>query len=985
MKTATDLPELRRLRAVPFFRTTVCTIPLLAAIFVLLAFPTITTQAGPGDTVVHRKIADGAGFFPSGLLENEDNFGTDVAHLGDLNGDGYPELAVGARGDNTGGFDRGAVYVFSLNHRHQVIPASIVKIADGSGGLPADTLVNYEFFGNTTTAVPDMDSDGNPELAVGTGAGRIYVLFLNGTGQVKSFTRIADGEGGLPSGTLPGVSLLGSVGIASLGDFDGDGNPDIAVGDPNDDSGGTDQGAVFLFFLNSNGTVKSFQKIAQGVGGFTAILQSFDHFGTGVGNAGDINGDGVQDLAVGARGDNTGGLDRGAVYVLFLNANGTVKAHQKIADGVGGLPSNTLQNSDFFGTRAKGIGDLDGDGVPDITSSAEASPSRRFVLFLNRDGMVKNFVEIAGGKGGLPEFGLPGLTTALTPIGDITGDGIVDIAASARLDNTGGTNRGAIYLFPLHPDGTVKTNQIIGSDLGGFPDALLDSGDLFGKAIAPVGDVDGNGTIDLVVGARSDDDNGSGAGAVYLLYMNPDRTVLSHEKLTGGGGLHLFGDSVCPLGDLDGDGYHEFAVTAPWEGDGVIYIIYLRAPIAGFPVKDVKLIFNGFGGLPAGTFSGDLFEAQIANIGDIDGNGVPDLAAGGAQNRLHILFLNADATVKSNRVLEAGSGGLPSNIHHGTNTKFGQGAAGIGDLNLDGVPDIAVGAPYDDLTQTDGGAVYILFLNADGTVKSHKKHGEAVAELFGWSVAGLGDANKDGIPDIAVGGPAGDSVNGDNRGMVALMFLDRAGNVAETRLIGDDFGQGLAHGTLFDDEFFGNTVTMLGDLDNDGCPDLGVGTATNHFFLIPMDYGNALFQPDLRIGKKGNPATHKGNDYYTTSGARQKHNVSLRKTRNTKFHTSLENDGYVVDSIRLTATKPNRKVKWKVFRLTGGRKNITGALKVGGYTQWSMPPGFRVVMQYQVRAGVRTGRVRRTFRLVARSMVEHDQADVAKAMALRKK
>ena len=120
-----------------------------------------------------------------------------------------------------------------------------------------------------------------------------------------------------------------------------------------------DAGAVYVLFMNADGTVKASQKIADGTGGGPALAAG-DHFGRSVAALGDLDGDGVSDLAVGANYDDTGGDSRGAVYVLFLNSDGTVKSDHKIADQTGGGPS--LANSDRFGGFLASLGDLDGDG-----------------------------------------------------------------------------------------------------------------------------------------------------------------------------------------------------------------------------------------------------------------------------------------------------------------------------------------------------------------------------------------------------------------------------------------------------------------------------------------------------------------------------------------------------------------------------------------------------------------------------------------------
>ncbi len=117
------------------------------------------------------------------------------------------------------------------------------------------------------------------------------------------------------------------------------------------------------------GWVLSHQKISDTQGGFTGILDNEDRFGFSQASLGDLDGNGVGDIAVGAPWDDDGGTDRGAVWVLFLNAEGTVKTHQKISDNEGAF-TGTLDNSDLFGWGMASLGDLDGDGVSDLAVGA---------------------------------------------------------------------------------------------------------------------------------------------------------------------------------------------------------------------------------------------------------------------------------------------------------------------------------------------------------------------------------------------------------------------------------------------------------------------------------------------------------------------------------------------------------------------------------------------------------------------------------------
>ncbi len=197
----------------------------------------------------------------------------------------------------------------------------------------------------------------------GADRGAVWVLFLNNNGTVKSHQKISDTEGGF-TGMLDDGDSFGSS-VASLGDLDGDGVGDVAVGVTLDDDGGTSRGAVWILFLNTDGTVKSHQKISDTEGGFTGILDNLDSFGQSVASLGDLDGDGVGDLAVGAARDDDGGFDRGAVWVLSLDgiclwdldANGSVGASDLLALLASWGPCKGCP-ADFDGNGTVGASDL---------------------------------------------------------------------------------------------------------------------------------------------------------------------------------------------------------------------------------------------------------------------------------------------------------------------------------------------------------------------------------------------------------------------------------------------------------------------------------------------------------------------------------------------------------------------------------------------------------------------------------------------------
>ena len=144
---------------------------------------------------------------------------------------------------------------------------------------------------------------------------------------VDSVQKVSDTSGNF-EGVLEDSDQFGSA-VANIGDLEADGVIDLAAGAPLDDDGGTDRGAVWILFMNDDGTVDIEQKISDTEGNFPAGLDDSDRFGSAVAGLGDLNGDSILDIAVGAPLDDDGGTDRGAVWILFMNADGTVQFAQK--------------------------------------------------------------------------------------------------------------------------------------------------------------------------------------------------------------------------------------------------------------------------------------------------------------------------------------------------------------------------------------------------------------------------------------------------------------------------------------------------------------------------------------------------------------------------------------------------------------------------------------------------------------------------------
>ncbi|MES2617534.1 MAG: S8 family serine peptidase, partial [Bacteroidota bacterium] len=566
--------------------------------------------------------------------------------------------------------------------------------------------------------------------------------------KVDNFTKISSTTPGF-TGQLKDGDYFGQA-VRNIGDFDGDGINDIAVGAQLDDDGGSNQGAIYLMMLNANGTIKSKQKISATQGGFTGSLSGHNFFGSSVARIKDLDGDGFDDIAVGQIYDNTGTTRAGAVWILFMKADGTVKSHQKIANGTGGFPS-VLDADDNFGIDITDMGDIDGDGSTDIAVGAHLDDDGGtdrgavYILYLKNDGTVKSYKKISATSGGFSGtlrngdgfgYGLASKT------GDFNNDGINDLLVGSRNDDDGGTDRGAVWFLYLNSSETVIGQKKLSSTSTGLSSKLNNS-DYFGSGVEVVGDINNDNIDDILVSAPGDKDGATNAGAVWLLLMTKDYDINSTIKISKLSqqvinnqidASDYMGWKVSFLNDIDNNGFKEIVTGAMLDDDGgtdrgAVYILNLsdsckyKCINPGFQSK----ISGTQGGFTGSLDNSDRFGAGVNGIGDIDKDGVQDIAIcadsdddGGTNlGAIWIVLMNANGTVKSQSKISATQGGFSGNITNGL--YFGIRIVPLGDLNSDGVPDIAVGHHYESSVTTRAGAVWILFLNADGTVKSHQK------------------------------------------------------------------------------------------------------------------------------------------------------------------------------------------------------------------------------------------------------------------------
>jgi len=470
---------------------------------------------------------------------------------GDLDGDGRDDIV--------------AAYALPLHDWSQGLVLEIPTVGSGMGFTAAVTDTQPYDIAVERGA---YRSPSNVRLAVGNFDADPVQKFVLGTRVQRNF------RGTLDAGDLFGAS------VAAIGDVDGDGVGDLAAGVPDDDDGGTNRGAVWILFLRSDGTVRSQQKISDTQGGFAGVLDNSDHFGRGVAALGDHDGDGVPDIAVGAYGDDDGGADRGAVWLLHLNHDGTTNDFIKISDTTNTPLAFALDNGDYFGDgQMTSIGDFDGNGYGDLavgaTNDDDGGTDRGAVwlLFLKASGVdscrkISNLTGLSNGD--RLGFGL-----AYFPHFNIAGDKV--LAVGAPFADANGNDAGKVFLLFLNSNGTVDSLRQIGPNLGTFGTDVKND-DRFGYSIAAMPDLNGQGGCDLAIGAPGTDADGSNydKGCVWIVWSNSDGTYLDKLRigavrgsstLEGGftGSLYKadsFGGSVACPGDLDGDGLVDLVVGA---------------------------------------------------------------------------------------------------------------------------------------------------------------------------------------------------------------------------------------------------------------------------------------------------------------------------------------------------------------------------------------------------------------------------------------
>jgi FG-GAP repeat protein/VCBS repeat protein/flagellar hook capping protein FlgD len=696
-------------------------------------------------------------------------FGYSVGTAGDVNGDGYDDVIVGAYGYDNGETDEGRAYLYNGSATGLSATPSWSAESDQAGAQ----------YGYSVATAGDVNGDGYDDVIVGahlydvfdvlTNAGRAYVYSGSAGGLIgPSWV----GQGGL-------VDDFFGRSVGTAGDVNGDGYDDIIVGSEGAQSPGeTDEGRVYVFPGSATGIGVYSAWIGEGGQGGAA-------YGHSVATAGDVNGDGYADVIIGANQFN--GVGRAFVY--HGSAAGLASAPAWIGDGVDDLGQ--------YGYSVATAGDINGDGYSDVIVGELAGAA--FVYLGSGSGIATSPVWTQGLAQANTQFG-----RSVATAGDVNGDGYSDVIVGAFLYDNGQLNEGGAFVYHGSPAGLATSA------------AWITEGDQdnveYGTSVATAGDVNGDGYSDVIVGARFYDSGEVDEGWVFVYYGSSLGLATAPSwSIEGGQGAAYLGTSVGTAGDVNGDGFADVIVGAPGydaaEPDmGKVLVYYGSATGLG-----LSPAWTAYGPFQLGAYFGQA----VGAAGDVNGDGFGDVIVGAP---------TADAGQPDEGVAyvyqgsATGLGPSPAwtaqSNQGGAN--FGGAVATAGDVNRDGYSDVIVGA----YRATVGGFVQsglaFVYQGTSGGLTSYAtwyRNGDDQADWYGISVGSAGDVNGDGYSDVIVGASSAD--NGEGLEGMAYVYHGSVSGLSTTPAWTGEANQAVA--------YYGTSVGTAGDVNGDGYSDIIVG------------------------------------------------------------------------------------------------------------------------------------------------------------------